>query len=109
MNIYRLNNGNLWLNGLSEFEKLNGVSVNIPSEPKDLTLFGLTLDEAKDWIQGEPDFNRRIVTPLGSRREGTTACKTTQEHSSHLKTFTQLLAALQGLTILSVPSRLLTM
>jgi hypothetical protein len=41
--------------------------------PKDLTLFGLTLDEADDWIQSEPDFNRRIVTPLDNRRRSNRA------------------------------------
>jgi len=39
-----------------EFEKLLGHPISEPTEPKDLTLFGLTLDEARDWIQSEPDF-----------------------------------------------------
>jgi len=36
-----------------EFEKLCGASMSVPTEPKDLTLFGLTLDEARDWVQNE--------------------------------------------------------
>jgi hypothetical protein len=36
--------------------------------PRELTLFGLTLDEAKDWLGSEPDFAKRIVLPLNSKR-----------------------------------------
>lgn len=39
-----------------EFEKLSGKPILTPVEPKDLTLFGLTLDEAEDWTKNEPDF-----------------------------------------------------
>jgi hypothetical protein len=39
-----------------EFEKLSGISVRVPLEPRELILFGLTLDEAKEWIANEPNF-----------------------------------------------------
>jgi hypothetical protein len=39
-----------------EFEKLCGHPVSEPADAKDLTLFGLTLEEAKDWIDNEPTF-----------------------------------------------------
>lgn len=58
---------------LREFEKLSGKPILMPEEPKDLTLFGLTLDEAEDWVKNEPNFTRRIVTPLRDRREGNSA------------------------------------
>jgi hypothetical protein len=56
-----------------EFEELCGASVFELEEPKDLTVFGMTLDEAKAWFENEPDFNRRKVTRSGNRREGNTA------------------------------------
>lgn len=60
-----------------EFDKLLGVSSNIhhieTTTPKQLTQYGLTLDEARDWLEREPNFipsddsyhelsNRRKVT-----------------------------------------------
>jgi hypothetical protein len=47
-----------------EAEKLCGHSFPEPTEPKDLALFGLTADEAKDWIESEPDFKRQISSSL---------------------------------------------
>ena len=41
---------------LREFEKLCGTPIFTPTEPRDLTLFGLTLDEARDWVDHEPSF-----------------------------------------------------
>jgi hypothetical protein len=39
-----------------EFERLSGKPSLAPLEPKGLTLYGLTLDEAEDWTRNEPDF-----------------------------------------------------
>lgn len=57
-----------------EFKKLVGNSTNIPiSEktlPEHLTKFGLTLDEARAWLEQEPNFftSRRIFTDKNNRR-----------------------------------------
>jgi hypothetical protein len=39
--------------------------------PRDLAVFCLTLEEAEDWLNNEPRFTRRKVTPLRDRRQGT--------------------------------------
>jgi hypothetical protein len=38
------------------------------STPKDLTLFGFTLDEANGWMENLPDFNRQIAASLKPKR-----------------------------------------
>jgi hypothetical protein len=55
-----------------EFEELCGAVPEI-DEPKDLTIFGMTLHEAEAWFRNEPDFNRRKVTRLGDSRKGNKA------------------------------------
>lgn len=48
--------------------RLLGESGQQPNEPRDLTLFGLTLEEGKGWLANLPDFTKRIVTSLHGKR-----------------------------------------
>jgi hypothetical protein len=52
--------------------------------PQDLTLLGLTLEEAKDWIQNEPNFKKQIVSSLGHQTDGNTRRRTPERYQRRL-------------------------
>jgi hypothetical protein len=53
-----------------EFEQILRAEGTIPQVtlPTDWELAAFTEAEAKDWLLNEPDFTKRIVTPLNSKR-----------------------------------------
>lgn len=50
---------------IKEFDEMLGKQdATTRTIPDDLTEFGFTCCEAEDWVKNEPDFTKRIVTPL---------------------------------------------